>query len=96
MMPNLRGIGTARIGTVGRGMSGSLELLTCGEAAERLRVSLKTIYRLVAVGRIPALHLGRTIRIPVIGLEELIADAARGHDPGSHSVTTELSDDGDR
>ena len=77
-------------------MSDSFEVMTCGEAAKQLRVSLKTVYRLVAVGRIPALHLGRTIRIPVSGLEELIADAARSPERGSQSVTTASSDDGDR
>ena len=57
-------------------MPASTEVLTCAEAAERLRISQKLVYRLVSRGELPALRFGRAIRIPVAGLERLIADAA--------------------
>ncbi len=62
------------------------EVLTCAETAERLRISQKSVYRLVRRGELPALRFGRAIRIPVAGLERLIADAAnasRGADADS-------------
>jgi len=48
------------------------ELLTVGEAAERLRVSRPTMYRLIRAGVVPALRIGDgvgPIRIPVAELD---------------------------
>jgi excisionase family DNA binding protein len=39
-------------------------LLTVQEAAEFLRISRNSAYELVARGEVPAIRLGRTIRIP--------------------------------
>jgi excisionase family DNA binding protein len=39
--------------------------MTVAEAARRLGVSPRTVQRQVAAGKIPALRLGRTVRIPV-------------------------------
>jgi len=47
--------------------------ITVGAAAKRLDVSSKTIYRAVARGEIPAVRLGRSIRISEAVLERLIA-----------------------
>jgi excisionase family DNA binding protein len=41
-----------------------LRLLTVAEVAEMTRLSRMTIYRLVNSGRLPALKIGRTVRIP--------------------------------
>ncbi len=39
-------------------------LLKVPEAAKLLQIGRDRIYELVASGRLPALHFGRTIRIP--------------------------------
>ena len=39
-------------------------LLKVNEAAKLLQIGRDRIYELVASGRLPALHFGRTIRIP--------------------------------
>jgi excisionase family DNA binding protein len=50
-------------------MNNDLELLTAPEAAKQLRISRSLAYELVARGRIPAIRLGRAIRIPRGSLE---------------------------
>lgn len=45
------------------------DLLTVAEYAEKARVSLPTVYRLVKSGRIPTLKIGSQIRIPASALE---------------------------
>ena len=39
--------------------------MTIAEAARRLGVSSRTVQRQVAAGKMPALRLGRSVRIPV-------------------------------
>jgi len=41
------------------------EYYTTYEFAERFRISLKTVYRLIKRGRIPAVRMGHQWRIPV-------------------------------
>ena len=48
------------------------EVLTVGEAARLLRVSEKTIYRLITTGSIPVLRFGRAIRIPRAVIETML------------------------
>lgn len=50
-------------------------LMTPAEVAERLRVSSKTILRLVQDGSLPAIKLKRTIRIPEVVVEEFIKNS---------------------
>lgn len=50
-----------------------VDLLTVPEAAQLLRIGRNLAYELVARGEIPALHLGRAIRIPRGALEEWVA-----------------------
>jgi excisionase family DNA binding protein len=50
--------------------------LTVPETAERLRVSPKTVYRLVWSGQLPALRIGSQIRIDEQALEEWLDDAS--------------------
>lgn len=40
----------------------SVEVLTAGEAAAYLRVSLKTLYRLLSAGKVPGQKVGRAWR----------------------------------
>ena len=48
-------------------------LLTVSEAAGVLRISRNLAYELVARGELPAVRLGRVIRVPRYGLEQWIA-----------------------
>lgn len=45
-------------------------LLTVGEVADMLGVSTMTVYRLVASGEIPAVRIGRCVRIPRVEAEK--------------------------
>ena len=47
-------------------------LLKVTEAAKLLQLGRDRIYELVATGRLPALHFGRTIRIPRDALARFI------------------------
>ncbi len=58
------------------------DVLTCVETAVRLRVSLKTVYRMVHAGQPPALRFGRIIRIPVLALERMLAGEWPPGQPG--------------
>jgi excisionase family DNA binding protein len=50
-------------------------VLTVPEAAGLLSVGRNHIYSLIADGRLPAIRLGRAIRVPRRAVEQLIADA---------------------
>ncbi|WP_158550664.1 helix-turn-helix domain-containing protein [Geodermatophilus sp. TF02-6] len=47
-------------------------LVTKGEAAQRLSVSVRTIERLVAAGRLPLVHVERAARFRVSDLETYV------------------------
>jgi excisionase family DNA binding protein len=49
-------------------------LLTVPEAVEALSISRAKLYRLMDSGAIPYLHIDRSRRIPLSGLEKYIAD----------------------
>jgi excisionase family DNA binding protein len=48
--------------------------LTVSEAAARLQVSAKTIRRLIERGDLPALRIGRLVRIPEESFERFLKD----------------------
>lgn len=56
-----------------------LDLLTVPEAAKLLRISRNLAYELVARHEIPAIRLGRVIRVPRHGLETWLARQVNGH-----------------
>jgi excisionase family DNA binding protein len=65
-----------------------LDLLTVPEAAKLLRISRNLAYELVARHEIPAIRLGRVIRVPKQGLEEWLdrqVDGNRGPANGARS-----------
>lgn len=41
---------------------------TVNETARELRVGRNTVYELIRAGELPALHIGRAIRVPVSAL----------------------------
>lgn len=48
------------------------ETISCPEAGRRLGVGRMTAYRLARAGVIPALRLGKKLRVPVVALEEML------------------------
>jgi excisionase family DNA binding protein len=58
-------------------------LVTKGEAAERLSVSVRTIERLVAAGRLPLVHVERAARFRVSDLETYVHDLSEAQVPQS-------------
>ena len=57
-------------------MNDEIMLLTVPEAAKVLRISRNLAYELVARGEIPAIRLGRVIRVPRAPLEEWVKSEA--------------------
>lgn len=57
-------------------------LLTVREAAALLRISRNLAYELVTRGEIPAIRLGRVIRVPRAALEQWIETSLRGEPAG--------------
>ena len=56
--------------------SARTELLTVPEAAERLNLSQRSVWAMIADGRLPALRFGiRATRVDAADIERLIAEA---------------------
>ena len=49
------------------------DLMTIEDVADYLRVSVRTVQRMIKDGRLHAISLGRTWRIPITALEDLVA-----------------------
>ncbi|MDO5726794.1 MAG: helix-turn-helix domain-containing protein [Bowdeniella nasicola] len=47
--------------------------VTVAEVAEMMRVSRMTVYRMVHAGELPAVRMGRSYRVPLAAVEDLIA-----------------------
>ncbi len=58
-------------------------LVTKGEAAERLSVSVRTIERLAAAGRLPLVHVEHAARFRVSDLESYVHDLSEAQAPQS-------------
>ena len=56
-------------------MTPKLDLLTPKEVAAILRVHAKTVYGLVAAGKLASVRVGRVIRIPRTALDQLLSVA---------------------
>lgn len=54
---------------------GETRWLSTAEASERLGVTLRTLYRLVDEGRVPAYKIGRVIRVKEADVEAYIESA---------------------
>lgn len=53
-------------------MSDQIRWLSTKEASERLGVTLRTLYRFIDEGRLPAYQMGRVIRLKADELESFI------------------------
>ncbi len=49
-----------------------VNLLTVGEVSAALRVSPATIYRLIHAGKLPAVRVGRSLRVPTEAVRKLL------------------------
>lgn len=58
--------------------SGDDAVLTVPEVAQRLKISHDLAYRLIRDGSIPAIKLGRSIRVPRDRFEEWLQGSAKG------------------
>jgi excisionase family DNA binding protein len=56
-------------------------LLTVDEARRVLRIGRRQLYRAIAKHDVPALNVGRSIRIPRSGLEAWLAASVEGREP---------------
>ena len=52
------------------------ELMTVAQVAELLRVNKQTVRNWIIAGTLPAIHVGRRVRIKVTDLDEILATAA--------------------
>lgn len=52
------------------------EYMTVEEIATTLRLSKMTVYRLVNIGELPAIQIGRSLRVKRADLEAYVAEAA--------------------
>jgi excisionase family DNA binding protein len=75
--------------TIANDTDGAL-LLKVWEAARLLRISRNLAYELVAKGELPAVRLGRVIRVPRYGLEAWIARQAGLPTPPPEAVSFPL------
>lgn len=48
--------------------------LTVAEVAKMARVSKMTVYRMVHSGELPAIRVGKSFRVPVEAVEELLGE----------------------
>jgi excisionase family DNA binding protein len=64
------------------------ELLKVPEVAECLRISEDLVYELVARGELPAVRLGRKIRLPAFGLKQWIVRASGASPDGAPGVVS--------
>jgi len=52
-------------------------LLTAQNAADRLQVSVRTIHRAIATGKLRAIHIGRSVRISEEALQAFLTGEDR-------------------
>lgn len=58
-------------------MASDADLLTVSEVAERLRISTGLAYELIRQERLPHVHLGRRVLVPVAALDEWVVEEAQ-------------------
>lgn len=57
--------------------AGRPPLMTAHEVAELFQVSLRTVRRLIADGRLPAMRIGRSVRVSKEALDALLSQQAK-------------------
>ncbi len=54
--------------------------VTVAEVADLMRVSRMTVYRMVHSGELPAVRMGRSYRVPLAAVEDLISQGLASWD----------------
>jgi excisionase family DNA binding protein len=67
--------------------------LTVAEVAELLRLNQQTVRNWIDAGSLPALHVGRRVRIKRSDLDRILADGYRGAPPPSADTSGPNADD---
>lgn len=57
-------------------VSGGPSLMTARQVADLIQVSLRTVRRLIADGRLPVVRIGRSVRISKAAVEVLLTEQA--------------------
>lgn len=65
------------VGRNGKSATTPANLFTVQEAAERLSVSVRTVYRLIESGELPHTKIGTSVRIKPAALERYLAHQSR-------------------
>jgi excisionase family DNA binding protein len=55
-----------------------VRVLTVEEAARVLRIGRSSVYRAIARGDLPSIRVGRTVRVPVHRLREILGEEGQG------------------
>ena len=72
----MKAIETARVGSglgILGGVSEPIQWMGTREACERLGVTLRTLYRFIDEGQLPAYKMGRVIRVQATDVEDFIS-----------------------
>jgi len=54
-----------------------LQCLRVGDVARLLRVSRRTVYRMIGRRQLPVIHVGRAVRVPESAVRALVSRAPR-------------------
>jgi excisionase family DNA binding protein len=68
-------------GTETTGPLDAIQMVDVAEAAERMKVSQKTVRRLCWRGKLDSVRVGRSVRIPVVAITEYIEAHRNGQSP---------------
>lgn len=71
----------------------SEDFLTVAEIAARVKLNQQTVRNWIDNGRLPALHIGRRVRIRHQDFDELLARSAAGQSPASAATPSYTADD---
>ena len=63
-------------------------LLTIPEAAAQLRIGRSTVYELINAGQLEVVHIGRSARVPVEAVEQLVLQLRRRATPAADTVVS--------
>ncbi len=69
-------------------------VLTVEETAKLLRIGRSAAYEAVRRGELPAIRLGRTLRVPRHRLEAMVGPLSNGDGPGANRAEREDARDG--
>ena len=66
-------------------LEGAPRFVTVAEVADLMRVSRMTVYRMIHAGQMPAVRMGRSFRVPLAAVEDLIAQGLGAMERGEEA-----------